>query len=159
MHFNPETFKVAMQILRNVAKGTNHHRNHFCLYVSYSSNFYSQFRTVIDLLTFFLCDILVSWYDYSVHQQWGIFVYLALSTNWFPEGPDIKCLVIFLDFHFNLLNTNKRVLLSGANQNSRLGTYKNTNLTLKTTEWMIYRVLSLYYLHLFPPLTAVSLPG
>ena len=23
--------------------------------------------------------------------------------NWFPEGPDIKCFVIFLDFHFNVL--------------------------------------------------------
>ena len=23
------------------------------------------------------------------------------KTNWFPEGPDIKCFVTFLDFHFN----------------------------------------------------------
>ena len=37
------------------------------------------------------------------------------KTNWFPEGPDIKCFVIFLDFHFN---SNKRIL-TGANQNSR----------------------------------------
>ena len=70
------------------------------------------------------------------------------KTNWFPEGPEIKCFVIFLDFHFN---SNKRI--TGANQNSRLGTYKNTykntNLILKTTEWMIYNVLSLSYLHLF----------
>ena len=72
----------------------------------------------------------------------------------FPEGPDIKCFVIFLDFHFN---SNKRI--TGENQNSRLGTYNNTNLILKTTEWMIYKVLSLYYLHLFPPLAAVSLLG
>ena len=21
------------------------------------------------------------------------------KTNWFPEGPNIKCFVIFLDFH------------------------------------------------------------
>ena len=55
------------------------------------------------------------------------------KTNWFPEGPDIKCFVIFLDLHFN---SNKRI--TGANQNSRLGTYNNTNLILKTTEWMIY---------------------
>ena len=40
-------------------------------------------------------------------------------ANWFPEGPDIKCFVIFLDFHFN---TNKRI--TGANQNSRFSTYK-----------------------------------
>ena len=73
------------------------------------------------------------------------------KTNWFPEGPDIKCFVIFLDFHFN---SNKRI--TGANQSSRLGTYKNTNLNLKTTEWMIYKVLS-YHLHLFPALAAVSL--
>ena len=45
------------------------------------------------------------------------------------SGPDIKCFVIFLDFHFN---GNKRII--GANQNSRLGTYNNTNLILKTTE-------------------------
>ena len=51
------------------------------------------------------------------------------KTNWFPEGPDIECFVIFLDFHFN---SNKRI--TGENQNSRLGTYKNTNLILKTTE-------------------------
>ena len=40
------------------------------------------------------------------------------KTNWFPEEPDIKCFVIFLDFHFN---SNKRI--TEANQNSRLGTY------------------------------------
>ena len=71
------------------------------------------------------------------------------KTNWFPEGPDIKCFVIFLDFHFNSI---KRI--TGANQNSRLGTYKfnNTNSIFKTTKWMIYKVLSLYmlyFLHLF----------
>ena len=35
------------------------------------------------------------------------------KINWFPEGPDIKCFVIFLDFHFN---SNQRI--TGANQNS-----------------------------------------
>ena len=51
------------------------------------------------------------------------------KTNWFPEGPDIlKRFVIFLDFHFK---SNKRI--TGANQNSRLGTYNNTNLIVKTT--------------------------
>ena len=74
------------------------------------------------------------------------------KTNWFPEGPDSKCFVIFLDSHFN---SNKRI--TGANQNSLLGTYNNTNFILKTTEWMIYKVLSLYYLHLLPPLAAASL--
>ena len=43
---------------------------------------------------------------------------------WFPKGPDIKCFVIFLDFHFN---SNKRI--TGANQNSRLGTYDNIHIT------------------------------
>ena len=74
------------------------------------------------------------------------------SYFWFPEGPDIKCSVIFLEFNFN---SNKR--LTEANQNNRLGAYNNTNLILKTTEWMIYKVLSLYYLYLFPPLAVVSL--
>ena len=45
----------------------------------------------------------------------------------FPR--DLGCFVMFLDFHFN---SNKRI--NGANKNSRLGTYKNTNLILKTTE-------------------------
>ena len=76
------------------------------------------------------------------------------KTNWFPEGPDIKCFVIFLDFHFN---NNKRI--TWANPNSRLGTYSNTNLILETTELMIYKVPSLYYLHHFPPLAADFLLG
>ena len=41
---------------------------------------------------------------------------------------------MFLDFHFN---SNKRI--TEANQNSRLGTYNNTNLILTTTERMIYK--------------------
>ena len=53
--------------------------------------------------------------------------------NSFPEGSDIKCFDILLDFHFN---SNKRI--TGENQNSR---HKNTNLIVKTTEWMIYQVL------------------
>ena len=53
------------------------------------------------------------------------------KTNWFPKGTDIKCFM-FLDFYFN---SNKRI--TKANQDSRLGTYKNTNLILKTTKWMI----------------------
>ena len=76
------------------------------------------------------------------------------KTNWFPEGPDIKCFVIFLDFHFN---SNKRI--TGANQNSPLDTCNNTNLILKTTKWRIYKVLSLHYLQLFPAQAAVSLQG
>ena len=27
------------------------------------------------------------------------------KTNWFPEGPDIKCFVIFLYFHFSVLSS------------------------------------------------------
>ena len=50
------------------------------------------------------------------------------KTSWLPEGTDFKCFT-FLDFHFN---SNKRI--TEANQNSRLGTYKNTNLILKTTK-------------------------
>ena len=72
------------------------------------------------------------------------------KTNWFPEGLDVKCFF----FHFN---SNKRI--TRANQNSRLGTYNNTNLIPKTTEWMIYEVLSLYCLHLFALLAAISLLG
>ena len=80
-----------------------------------------------------------------------------VSRDWFPDWPDIKCFVIFLDFKFNVLQQQLKNHFSGANQNSWLGTYNNTNLILKTTTWMIYKVLSLYYLHLFLPLAAVSL--
>ena len=45
------------------------------------------------------------------------------KTNRFPEGPDIKCFVIFLDFYFN---KNKRI--TGANQNSRLGILMTTQI-------------------------------
>ena len=51
------------------------------------------------------------------------------KTNWLPEEPDIKCFVIFQDFH---INSNKRI--TGANQNSGLGTFKNKNSIFKTTE-------------------------
>ena len=30
------------------------------------------------------------------------------QTNWFPEGPDIKCFVIFLDFHSNVLQQQQK---------------------------------------------------
>ena len=59
MHSNPETFKVAIQILRSRAKGSNHHRNYFCLRVPYSSNCYSQFRVVIDLFKFPPCTTML----------------------------------------------------------------------------------------------------
>ena len=68
------------------------------------------------------------------------------KTSCFLEGPDIKCFVVFLDFHFN---SNKRI--TGVNQNSRLCTYNNTSLILS--------ILSVYHLHLFPPVAAVSLLG
>ena len=35
------------------------------------------------------------------------------KTNWFPEGSDIKCFVIFLDFHFN---SNKRITEANENE-------------------------------------------
>ena len=51
------------------------------------------------------------------------------KTNWFSEEPDIKCFVIFLDFHFN--NDKK---ITRANQKSRLHSDKSTNLILRITE-------------------------
>ena len=30
------------------------------------------------------------------------------KTNWFPEGTYIKCFVIFLDFHFNVLQQQQK---------------------------------------------------
>ena len=62
------------------------------------------------------------------------------KTNWFPEGPDIKCFVIFLDFHFK---SNKRI--TGVNQNCRLGTYNNTNLTRDTmANTRVFGLLTFY---------------
>ena len=78
------------------------------------------------------------------------------DVSWVEE-PDIKCFFfVFLDFQLHF-NSNKRI--TPANQNSRLITYNNTTLILKTTEWMIYKVLSLYYLHLFPSLASCSFPS
>ena len=45
------------------------------------------------------------------------------------EGALTWDFTVFMDFHFN---SNKRI--TEANLNSRLGTYKNTNLILKPTE-------------------------
>ena len=53
-----------------------------------------------------------------------------------PRNTDIKCFVIFLDFHLRTSTATKKLRLSAANQNSRLSSYKNTNLILKTTEWI-----------------------
>ena len=64
------------------------------------------------------------------------------------KDQDSKCFVIFLDSH---LHSNKRI--TGANQNSRLATYNNTNLILQTTEWMIYKqkyfpyIICIFFLH------------
>ena len=33
------------------------------------------------------------------------------KTNWVPEGPDIKCFVIFLDFQFNVLQQQQKYTL------------------------------------------------
>ena len=33
------------------------------------------------------------------------------TTNWFPEGPDIKCSVTFLDFQFNVLQQQQKNML------------------------------------------------
>ena len=30
------------------------------------------------------------------------------KTNWFPEGPDVKCFVIFLNFQFNVLQQQQK---------------------------------------------------
>ena len=73
--------------------------------------------------TCYLTDIEVGTRQLGKHQDSR-----ENKTNWFPEGPDMKCFVIFLDFHFNSI---KRI--TGSNQNSRLGTYmfNDTNLILK----------------------------
>ena len=60
-----------------------------------------------------------------LRKSWQVY-----KTNWFPEGPDVKCFVIFLDFHFN---SNKRT--TRVNQNGWLGTYNNTNFNSQN-HWM-----------------------
>ena len=72
----------------------------------------------------------------------------------FPRVPRDLTLsfFIFRDFHFNVLQQQQRIRLSGANQNSRLGTYKDTNLTLKTTAWMndlqnTFLIICTFFLH------------
>ena len=75
----------------------------------------------------------------------------------FPIDLTLSVLLCFYTCNSTNFKSDKRIRFSGANQNSRLGTYNNTILIFKTTEWMIHKVLSLYYLHLFPPLTAFLL--
>ena len=41
------------------------------------------------------------------------------KTNRFPEGPDIKCFVIFLDFHFNVLQQQQKNNRSESKQSTR----------------------------------------
>ena len=69
---------------------------------------------------------LKAWYSSTTIPQ----VAKWLSKNCGKQDP---LNIIFLDFNFN---SNKRI--TEANQNSRLGAYNNTNLILKTTEWMNY---------------------
>ena len=66
---------------------------------------------------------------YNFHHEHSIVQTNCPEVSENAEGPDINCFVIFLDFHFN---SDKSI--TGANQNSRLGSYKNKNLILKTTE-------------------------
>ena len=54
----------------------------------------------------------------------------------FPRDLTLSVLLYFQTFTSTYFNSNKRI--TGANQNSRLGTYKKTNFILKTTEQMIY---------------------
>ena len=124
MHFNPETFKVAMQVLRNGAKGTAP--------ITTGTTSAPMFHTLA-ISTLSSEQLLIFSNSFFV-IFWSPGMTTVYINNEAFSSPDIKCFVIFLDFHFNVLNTNKRVLLSGANQNSRPGTYKNTNLTLKTIE-------------------------
>ena len=51
------------------------------------------------------------------------------KTNWLPDGPDIKCIVMILDFKFY-----SDIRISAANQTGQLDSYKITNLILKTTQ-------------------------
>ena len=103
-----------------------------------------------------IINLKIQWYYTLNVRSRGKQLVLFSRESWcFPRrgrGKHRGKTIILLDFHFNSI---KRI--TGANQNSRLGTYSNTNLILKTTEWMIYKVPSLYYLHHFPPLAAVSL--
>ena len=71
------------------------------------------------------------------------------KTNWLSEGPDIKCFVLFLDFHFNVFQQQQKNTLKRSEYKSKqydsvlirtaevIGSCKNTNLILETIEWMI----------------------
>ena len=81
------------------------------------------------------------------------------KTNWFPEGSDIKCFVIFLDFHFN---SNKRITGANENEPKQSTRYLQQHKFNSENHWMNdlqTKVLSLYHMHFFPPLAAVFLLG
>ena len=58
------------------------------------------------------------------------------KTNWFPEGSDIKCFVIFLELSLQQQQKNNR---SERKRTKTVDSVLNTNLILKSTEWMIYK--------------------
>ena len=90
MLFNLETFKVAMQILRNRANTTHYYRNPFCIRVPCSSNFYSQFRIVIYLLKFLLVIIIIIVIFISSSISISIPVYnVSMFRKLAPQGASV----------------------------------------------------------------------
>ena len=77
---------------------------------------------------------------------------------WFPERPYVFCYSSRLSLQHTSTATKNTLKRSKSKHSTQ---YLRTNLIiiLKTTEWLIYKVLSLYYLHLLPPLAAASLLG
>ena len=115
-----------------------------CMIIQYTLNVRSQWKQLVVFSQESWC---FPWRNWGKHQDSR-----ENKTNWFPKGPDIK--------HFvSRLSLQQQQKITGVNQNSRRGTYNNTNLILKATQWMIYKVLSSYYLHLFPPVAGCFSSG
>ena len=45
------------------------------------------------------------------------------KTDWFREGPNIKCFIIFLDFHLNLLQQQQRNKLTEQSESKQSTRY------------------------------------
>ena len=80
-------------------------------------------------------DFFVQHYTLNV-RFWGKQLVLFSREFWcFLRQLDIKCYISRLSLQCTLTAT-KEYALNGANQNSRLGTYKNTNLFNSQNLWM-----------------------
>ena len=74
------------------------------------------------------------------------------KTNWFPEGPDIKCFVIFLDFHSNVLQQQQKNTLKRSESKQYDSVLIRTQISFPKplNEWFtkyFHYIICIFFLH------------